>query len=288
VAYVIHLCNLSRDSSFKGKGRAAKYYEFTRQCEQLTPLTYHTVLPSSQYYLPLFFTFLSCPTFHYSTNAPFTIYHLPVCLTFRSLTIPCPTFYSSKSSTLFYLPFVSIHLLSYLPFVSVFHPALPSILLGSLPSVLLYLPIFSTFPLSELTLFSSFRSSLFSVLPYRLFICICRLAIHFFISPFYHAQRFHSFPFVSIRFHSSLPFILPYLSIVSNFRLALLSKNLSLSAVLPLLPVVSSFHPTLPSINPKPHGSGPICPHFFQRPITQKVLKCKKSATNTYSTENVC
>ncbi len=41
-------------------------------------------------------------------------------------------------------------------------------------------------------------------------------------------------------------------------------------------------------INPKPHGSGRICPHFFQRPITQKVLKCKKSAKNTYSTENVC
>jgi hypothetical protein len=40
--------------------------------------------------------------------------------------------------------------------------------------------------------------------------------------------------------------------------------------------------------NPKPHGSGPICPHFFQRPIIQKVLKCKKSAKNTYSTENVC
>ncbi len=30
-------------------------------------------------------------------------------------------------------------------------------------------------------------------------------------------------------------------------------------------------------INPKPHGSGRICPHLFQRPITQKVLKCKKS-----------
>ncbi len=29
--------------------------------------------------------------------------------------------------------------------------------------------------------------------------------------------------------------------------------------------------------NPKPHGSGPICPHCFQRPITQKVLKFKKS-----------
>ncbi len=40
--------------------------------------------------------------------------------------------------------------------------------------------------------------------------------------------------------------------------------------------------------NPKPHGSGPICPHFFQRPIIQIVLKCKKSAKNTYSTENVC
>jgi hypothetical protein len=41
-------------------------------------------------------------------------------------------------------------------------------------------------------------------------------------------------------------------------------------------------------INPEPNGSGPICPHFFQRPITQKVLKLKKSAKNTYSTENVC
>jgi hypothetical protein len=27
--------------------------------------------------------------------------------------------------------------------------------------------------------------------------------------------------------------------------------------------------------NPKPHGSGPICPHFFQRPISQKGLKQK-------------
>ncbi len=34
-------------------------------------------------------------------------------------------------------------------------------------------------------------------------------------------------------------------------------------------------------VNPKPHGSGPIYPHYFQRPITQKVLKCKKSAKNT-------
>jgi hypothetical protein len=42
------------------------------------------------------------------------------------------------------------------------------------------------------------------------------------------------------------------------------------------------------SINPKPHGSGWICPHSFQRPITQKVLKLKKSAKNTYSTENLC
>jgi hypothetical protein len=29
------------------------------------------------------------------------------------------------------------------------------------------------------------------------------------------------------------------------------------------------------SINPKPHGSGQICPHVFQRPITQKGLKQK-------------
>jgi hypothetical protein len=28
--------------------------------------------------------------------------------------------------------------------------------------------------------------------------------------------------------------------------------------------------------NPKPHGSGRICPHFFQKPITQEVLKWKK------------
>jgi hypothetical protein len=41
------------------------------------------------------------------------------------------------------------------------------------------------------------------------------------------------------------------------------------------------------TFNPKPHGSGPICPHFFQRPITQN-LKCRKSAKNTYSTENIC
>jgi hypothetical protein len=39
---------------------------------------------------------------------------------------------------------------------------------------------------------------------------------------------------------------------------------------------------------PKPHGSGWICPHSFQRPITQKVLNLKKSAKNTYSTENFC
>jgi hypothetical protein len=32
----------------------------------------------------------------------------------------------------------------------------------------------------------------------------------------------------------------------------------------------------LKSVNPKPHGSGPICPHFFQRPISQKGLKQKK------------
>jgi hypothetical protein len=28
-------------------------------------------------------------------------------------------------------------------------------------------------------------------------------------------------------------------------------------------------------INPKPHGSGQICPQHFQRPITQKDLKQK-------------
>ncbi len=28
-------------------------------------------------------------------------------------------------------------------------------------------------------------------------------------------------------------------------------------------------------LNPKPHGSGRICPHYFQRPITQKGLKQK-------------
>jgi hypothetical protein len=28
-------------------------------------------------------------------------------------------------------------------------------------------------------------------------------------------------------------------------------------------------------INPKPHGRGRICPHPFQRPITQKVLSAK-------------
>jgi hypothetical protein len=41
-------------------------------------------------------------------------------------------------------------------------------------------------------------------------------------------------------------------------------------------------------VNPKPHCSGPICPHYFERPLTQKVLKCKKSAKNTYSTEKFC
>ncbi len=28
-------------------------------------------------------------------------------------------------------------------------------------------------------------------------------------------------------------------------------------------------------LNPKPHGRGRICPHPFQRPITQKVLSAK-------------
>ncbi len=32
---------------------------------------------------------------------------------------------------------------------------------------------------------------------------------------------------------------------------------------------------TARAFNPKPHGSGPICPHFFQRPISQKGLKQK-------------
>ncbi len=31
----------------------------------------------------------------------------------------------------------------------------------------------------------------------------------------------------------------------------------------------------LKNFNPKPHGSGRICPHYFQRPITQKGLKQK-------------
>ncbi len=31
----------------------------------------------------------------------------------------------------------------------------------------------------------------------------------------------------------------------------------------------------LKQINPNPHGHGRICPHCFQRPITQKVLKYK-------------
>ncbi len=34
-------------------------------------------------------------------------------------------------------------------------------------------------------------------------------------------------------------------------------------------------------LNPKPHGQGRICPHIFQGLISQKVLKCKKSAQNT-------
>ncbi len=42
------------------------------------------------------------------------------------------------------------------------------------------------------------------------------------------------------------------------------------------------------SIKPKPHGRGWICPHFCQRPITQKILKCKKLAQNTHSMENFC
>jgi hypothetical protein len=41
-------------------------------------------------------------------------------------------------------------------------------------------------------------------------------------------------------------------------------------------------------INPNSHGRGRICPPLFQRPITQKVLKCKKSVKNIYSTENFC
>ncbi len=32
------------------------------------------------------------------------------------------------------------------------------------------------------------------------------------------------------------------------------------------------------ALNTNPHGRGPICPHFFQRPITHKVLKCKNLA----------
>ncbi len=37
-----------------------------------------------------------------------------------------------------------------------------------------------------------------------------------------------------------------------------------------------------------PNGHGKIYPHFFLRPITQKVLKCKKSAKNIYSMEIFC
>jgi hypothetical protein len=29
------------------------------------------------------------------------------------------------------------------------------------------------------------------------------------------------------------------------------------------------------AVNPNPHGSGQICPHYFQRPISQKGLKQK-------------
>ncbi len=28
-------------------------------------------------------------------------------------------------------------------------------------------------------------------------------------------------------------------------------------------------------LNPNPHGYGQICPHYFQRPITQKSLSAK-------------
>jgi hypothetical protein len=41
--------------------------------------------------------------------------------------------------------------------------------------------------------------------------------------------------------------------------------------LLPIYIILSRYF-----FNPKPHRSGPICPHYFQRPITQKVLKCKK------------
>ncbi len=41
-------------------------------------------------------------------------------------------------------------------------------------------------------------------------------------------------------------------------------------------------------LNPNPHGGGRICPDCFQRPITQKVLKYKKSVKIIYSTENLC
>jgi hypothetical protein len=38
-------------------------------------------------------------------------------------------------------------------------------------------------------------------------------------------------------------------------------------------------------VNPNPHGHGRICPHYFQRPITRKVLKCKKLAKIIYFTK---
>ncbi len=38
---------------------------------------------------------------------------------------------------------------------------------------------------------------------------------------------------------------------------------------------IKSVSASQDKFNPKPHGSGRICPHYFQRPITQKGLKQK-------------
>jgi hypothetical protein len=41
------------------------------------------------------------------------------------------------------------------------------------------------------------------------------------------------------------------------------------------MPIAGHRKSQLNGVNPKPHGSGPICPQFFQRPISQKGLKQK-------------
>jgi hypothetical protein len=84
--------------------------------------------------------------------------------------------------------------------------------------------------------------------------------------------------------HSS---IFTYLSLIMHYSTA--SNLFAHSSILHCwFTYAFSSSALLHYFNPKPHGSGWICPHSFQRPITQKVLKLKKLAKNTYSTENFC